>query len=260
MTRHIPPKYQTMREICEIAGIPVSQPSKGSSIPKTFFSDLLSEMGLPQKSNMPEMARSIIEAAHLSWHEDFSSEYSASGGGSTVTALGLLQVKNAILVWRNFDPLPLPENFDFTEWEPALDWEIIRSGLPKEETLGIARPGSQVFRASVLEAYGFKCAVSGVEVQEAIEVAHIVPYYGTMSDHIQNAIPLRADLHKLFDSGLLMINYVRSRKQYEIQFDNSALSNYAGFEGNLLFVPEEKNFHPSIKALEIKNLIHHRED
>ena len=67
----------------------------------------------------------------------------------------------------------------------------------------IVRPGQSVFRDKVMKAYGGRCAVTGCDIPEALEAAHLVPYCGPESDHVRNGVLLRADLHALFDSHLL---------------------------------------------------------
>jgi putative restriction endonuclease len=68
-----------------------------------------------------------------------------------------------------------------------------------------ARPGQAHFRSEVLRAYGRRCAVTGEGVPELLEAGHIEPYIDGRSDHLQNGICLRADLHRLFDAGLIAI-------------------------------------------------------
>ncbi len=76
----------------------------------------------------------------------------------------------------------------------------------KRQGLNVVRTGQSRFRNTVLEAYGRRCAISGEATEEILEAAHIQPYAGTQSDHVQNGIALRTDLHRLFDAGLLTIN------------------------------------------------------
>lgn len=47
--------------------------------------------------------------------------------------------------------------------------------------------------------------MSGSTVVETLEAAHIVPYQGPGTNHSLNGLLLRADLHTLFDLGLLAI-------------------------------------------------------
>lgn len=256
MTRSVPTKTQIMKEIAEIIGSEPISSTAGSSIPRIFFSDVAAHMGIPQIGTMTDLARRVIEFANLQWHEDFSSELTPSGGGGTVTALGLLQMKNAVLKWKGLPEETLPSTILLNEWEPAINWLAIRNGLPKEETLRLERPGASDFRKLVLDEYQNKCAITRIEVGEVIEVAHIVPYYGEDSDHIQNGIPMRVDLHKLFDSGLLRIRYIAGLKVFIVEIHENAMKNYKELHEKKLELPGNPNSYPSKKALEIKQGIH----
>jgi len=68
------------------------------------------------------------------------------------------------------------------------------------------RPGQHRFRTELIKVYGSRCAISGCEVDDALEAAHIHPHTGPNSDDLGNGIVLRADLHRLFDRNLIGIN------------------------------------------------------
>ena len=68
----------------------------------------------------------------------------------------------------------------------------------------IAQRRSQpAFRNALLDAYDRKCAITGCEVVEVLEAAHIYPYRGPDTSKVVNGLLLRADVHTLFDSGLI---------------------------------------------------------
>ena len=70
----------------------------------------------------------------------------------------------------------------------------------------IARPGQARFRRDVLEACGQQCLITGETHLRLVQAAHILDVSEGGPDHISNGIPMRADLHILFDSGALRIN------------------------------------------------------
>ncbi len=253
MSQSVPTKSQLMREIAELLGLPEILPTVGSSVPSVFFTSIASELGIPVVHGMPSMARKIIENSHLSWRPEFSSEAMPSGGGGTVTALGLMQVKNAVLIWKGEPTHPLPIEIEDGEWEPSEYWQAIREELPRETQEVIARPGATEFRNQVLREYSNRCAISGVTSTQALEVAHIVPYYGPESDDVQNAIPLRVDLHRLFDRGLLRIDYNESSKSYKINVHHFISPDYEEFDGKSLLLPDNKNSIPSKNAIDFHN-------
>ena len=249
MRSNIPSKQQTMREISELLGTPEILPTSGSSVPSVFFTSVAAAMGVPIVAGMPNMARKIIEAAHLEWEDHFSSENTPSGGGGTVTAIGLMQVKNAILVWQGKETINLPVVVTRDEWVPAQNWEDIRSDLPRESNLVITRPGADIFREMVLSEYDNQCAVTGFQLKYTIEIAHIIPYYGPESDQIQNALPLRVDIHRLFDNGLMRIQQ-NSSKKFEIIIHDIAKDDYSDFHLQELILPKDPLAVPSSVALE----------
>ena len=67
----------------------------------------------------------------------------------------------------------------------------------------LRRQGQADFRAALLQAYDSKCAVTGCSDVWVLEAAHITPYLGPQTNDVTNGILLRADIHTLFDLGLL---------------------------------------------------------
>jgi len=74
----------------------------------------------------------------------------------------------------------------------------------------LERPGQAKFRAKLIDTYG-GCALSGCTTLSALEAAHVKTVSEEGSDSIRNGILLRADLHKLFDVGLIAINLDNGR-------------------------------------------------
>jgi len=70
----------------------------------------------------------------------------------------------------------------------------------------VRRRGQPEFRRKLIKLYSGRCAISGCEVVEVLEAAHIVPYRGPATNDPSNGLLLRADLHTLFDLGMLAID------------------------------------------------------
>ena len=68
------------------------------------------------------------------------------------------------------------------------------------------RRGQARFRRSLMKRYGPACMVTGCTIVDVLEAAHISPFRGTSDNHLDNGLLLRADLHTLFDVGLLSIH------------------------------------------------------
>ena len=59
------------------------------------------------------------------------------------------------------------------------------------------RRGQPVFRAALLDAYDSRCVITGCDVSDVLEAAHISLYGGPSTDRISNGLLLRADIHTL---------------------------------------------------------------
>lgn len=67
------------------------------------------------------------------------------------------------------------------------------------------RRGQSEFRRALIVAYGGRCAITGCDVLDVLEAAHIYPYRGPATNRVSNGLLLRADIHTLFDCGLIQI-------------------------------------------------------
>ena len=77
------------------------------------------------------------------------------------------------------------------------------------ETASLAlrvRRGDMRLRNQLIRAYRSECAISGKCVRDLIEVAYIAPYPAGDVHSNRNAIPLRADLHTIWDLHLIAVH------------------------------------------------------
>lgn len=63
-----------------------------------------------------------------------------------------------------------------------------------------------MFRRALLALYLDKCAITGDGPAEVLEGAHIEPHSVRGQNSLKNGLLLRADIHTLFDLGLLAID------------------------------------------------------
>jgi hypothetical protein len=68
------------------------------------------------------------------------------------------------------------------------------------------RQGQGAFRKALLLAYQGRCAVTGTNVDEVLQAAHIMSYLGPRTNNVTNGLLLRADIHTLFDLELIRIH------------------------------------------------------
>ena len=110
------------------------------------------------------------------------------------------------------------------------------------------RQGQPEFRRRLIAAYDGRCALSGCAAEPALEAAHIVPYRGRNSNDVRNGLLLRADLHTLFDRGLLAVvsSTLRATVAHELMH-----TEYASLDGQALSLPRDTSCHPSPEALKV---------
>lgn len=113
----------------------------------------------------------------------------------------------------------------------------------------VRRRGQPQFRKQLLRAYQGRCAITACSLQQVLEAAHIHPYLGDATNLVSNGLLLRADVHTLFDLGLLWVN----PDDLRIEISNSLKdSEYAVIEGQPLYLPENETEHPSRLALQFR--------
>ncbi len=101
------------------------------------------------------------------------------------------------------------------------------------------------FRKELLKAYNNTCAITGSQVIELLEAAHIQPYNGVHTSIVTNGILLRSDIHDLFDlekNGKRLINISAN---YKIEVHSSLEgSEYWIFNGKDIRLPKKKINYP----------------
>lgn len=100
----------------------------------------------------------------------------------------------------------IPKTLLQLEDEVEFDPKNIKDAREKIYTSIAVRRGQRKFRKLLLDAYERKCAITGCTIEEILEAAHIIPYKGSHTNKLANGILLRADLHTLFDLGLITVD------------------------------------------------------
>lgn len=119
------------------------------------------------------------------------------------------------------------------------------------------REGASAFRSALINAYNGRCAVTGCAVLEILEAAHIKPYRGRSSNPVNNGLLLRADIHTLFDKGLL---WLTESLTVEVSF-SLAGSEYTVLQGRSLTLPPDSSKHPHHdNVLDHREFCHGREE
>lgn len=112
----------------------------------------------------------------------------------------------------------------------------------------VRRQGQGNFRRQILAAYGCRCAISGCDLEEALEAAHIQGYLGTRTNVVTNGLLLRADIHTLFDLGLLRIE---PTSLTVVLASKLADTHYGALAGRKLRLPANPAEWPNAEALDL---------
>lgn len=180
--------------------------------------------------------RWIPWGAELGWHRNVVQ-------GATLRDV---ELRELLLAEIRRDSTPEPE--ELTEaFEPlALD------GRRWAESRDVVREGQGTFRARLIGAYEGQCAITGEHTQPVLDAAHVQPYLGPASNHVQNGLLLTKEFHALLDRGYVTVtpdHVVRVSRRLETDWRNGR--RYREFDGRLLaFVPRDAALRPSRLALE----------
>jgi putative restriction endonuclease len=139
---------------------------------------------------------------------------------------------------------------------PAPDLEPAFSPLSVRERPTVYRASSErvgqgTFRARLMMAYEGQCAVTGEHALPVLEAAHIQEYMSPASNHLQNGLLLRADLHRLFDRGYISVSpdlRLEVSPRLKTEFENGRI--YYEMSGSRIHVPRNPNARPSPAALQ----------
>lgn len=147
-----------------------------------------------------------------------------------------------IVSWRPPDPLTQAS-------EENSKFSLVTSGkVPMKLRDVRQREGQPAFRKKILNNYGGRCAVTGETCDNLLEAAHVQPYQNAKSNHVQNGILLRVDLHRLFDAGLMTID-----TNFQVKFSSEFTSlSYKNFRDKVLDTSVIVDL-PSLEALEYHN-------
>ncbi|MEX2194980.1 MAG: HNH endonuclease [Thermoleophilaceae bacterium] len=136
---------------------------------------------------------------------------------------------------------------DPDEWTSELA-DTLRHGQPQ---LVKPRLGQGSFRLAVMDAYGRACAVTTEHSLPVLEAAHIRPFSQGGRHEVKNGIPLRRDLHRLFDLGYVTVRPDRSfavSRQLRDDYANGRV--YYELDGRRIAVPARPEERPAPEFLE----------
>jgi hypothetical protein len=115
-----------------------------------------------------------------------------------------------------------------------------------QETRQAVRQGQGKFRLDLLDAYSSRCAATNYDVSEGLEAAHIRPYRGAHTNETRNGILLRADIHNLFDYGIVGVD---PEAMKVVLNQRARESKYASLHGQQLRLPDDPKCQPDRELL-----------
>lgn len=138
------------------------------------------------------------------------------------------------------DPLPPISDQEF-------DAQHVEDERKKVLRSIVRRQGQSRFRKALICAYQGQCAITGCIVTELLEAAHIHPYMGEQTNKVTNGLLLRADIHTLFDLGLIHISPTTLNVLVSAKLKGT---EYESLHHKSLNLPLREEHHPNTEALQ----------
>jgi hypothetical protein len=201
-------------------------------------------------------SKAIVAVAYWYQHGELLCHF--SGGQQTVVSkinslASLLDPNQHLVTFMQPDISKPTLHEDFMkisgdlESDPAFDLNKIEDSRHRDFALITFRHGQSSFRREVINAYGGKCAVTGYDLEAALEACHIHPYLGSDTNHVTNGLLLRSDIHTLFDLGMIAVD----TSDMSLILGNDLMqSSYAAISGQFLTLPHDPSKRPDQSALD----------
>jgi len=134
------------------------------------------------------------------------------------------------------------------DWDGLFDPNYAQDARKRQLREIAIRQGQPQFRRTLLRAYERRCAITSTDVADVLEAAHILPYLNEKRNHVSNGLLLRADVHTLFDLGLIAVG-----QDLEILMAASLRATRFGAELSTrrLRIPKDPSCQPNPEALKI---------
>lgn len=238
-------------EISALIGTPPRPTSRGGTITRPFLEDVAGILGVDSSGlDKVQLTRALVQAVGQPWDSSCASAHTDSGGGGNITRVALDRLLQGLRTRFpvELEPSTIPagletpapttsdlawrEHFAEVGLEMEADGHLDVSSLTDERwrtfSSIVQRRGQSAFRRRLLRAYGSTCAMTGCDAAAALEAAHVIPYLGEQTNRTENGILLRADVHTLFDLGLIGIHPATRQLVLDEQLMGTAYENLAG--------------------------------
>lgn len=203
-------------------------------------------------------SKAIVGAAHGHEHGKPLKPSDFSGGANTVQPLleklgfdvvvGVPEEMSSDLLPRRIKMIE--DARQEAESAGAFHVEDLEDARRKTLAKIVQRQGQREFRTKLINAYEGRCAVTGCDVLEALEAAHIYPYMGQDTNVTKNGLLLRADIHTLFDLGKLTVD----AETMEVLLERGLKeTKYGKYQGQKIYLPTSEADRPDKDALNWHN-------
>ncbi len=122
---------------------------------------------------------------------------------------------------------------------------VVPTGPTERMATVKVRRGQQFFRQSILNAYGIRCCISGIQVPRLLVASHIKPWRDFPDDRLspRNGLCLSIMHDAAFDSGLITLDEdycVLLSNRMKGYFPQQVLEqNFVPFEGKAIRLPDK---------------------
>ena len=221
--------------------------AKGGTVDRAWFLAMCEVLSVPYPGNRVSAMEALVVAVGGVWDaETMASTGTSSGGGGNVRKEAFAALWTGI----NSGPAGLSAMM-LGRAERLGGGSIVNSDVPTQEKILqsiLTRRGQRRFRSELLAAYGYRCAITGSDVIETLEAAHIASHTGGGAMAVANGLLLRADLHTLFDLDLIALDTAT----WAVLVSPKLLKTESAeeFMGRRLRLPAAKEHRPDVRALD----------
>jgi hypothetical protein len=201
-----------MAVLSDLLGFPHHTCARGRKVERPFLEDVCRSLGVSSPENARSKDHLILKAIEAATGLPADENLLSEGGTVTDKVLDVIiagVVDRGLSVPTGGSTAARIAANMYEAGSPYAEAAFEALDLSDERTQSLRsvtdRPGQSRFRKAVITAYP-GCAITGCLVESVLDAAHIRPFMGKRSDDTRNGICLRADLHRLWDRGLLAVH------------------------------------------------------
>lgn len=115
-------------------------------------------------------------------------------------------------------------------WNPDdLKKFVLKRDRDRLERLVDVRLKQDAFRRALIEEYKGRCCVTGFDVLGGLEAAHVKDFQEHGESNVSNGLLLRADIHRMFDRGMLAFEPIEGGARIHLSETIKGLKSKYGY-------------------------------